>query len=578
MRLAERDQRENFSLEADLILLHAPSVYDFRDRDDILFAYLSDSDSVNVSSIYEMFPLGFFSIKQRLLGEGIRVEIVNLASLMLQHQRLDVPQLIKRLKAPVFGIDLHWMAHCHGSLEVAELVRRAHPGSLILFGGLSATYYARELITYPQVDIVVQGYDTLEPLARLMAEVLSGRRNFDDIPNLLYRGSDGNSIATGFTYKPSRNYNNVAVDWSFYREASGSVTVSPAIMTLPNTGCGHDCPWCGGSRFAYRNFMGLKRTLVRKDNRRVIEELATLGAAASRTSIHAMQCYSETGGRLREFLHEAHALNYRALYVEQFSLPNDRMLRKMGASGKTHILLSPESHDQTISRLSGRGNYSMKELEAWIPRALDNGIAGVLIWFFIGMPRQTPQSVADTVTYCEGLLQKFQGRPILPLVCPMVPFLDPGSRFFEEPEKHGYTVFFRSLKDHRKAMVEPLWYRRLNYQTRWMSRKQIQEATYESVRRLTVAKGEVQILPPSFAARVLKVIDETKRLLQEIETSLNRDGTIDDSLRTVIKAYNREALSCSTDQIIPIPRPFGGRWFDDFSVPKSLLAQLQAST
>ena len=33
----------------DLILLHAPSVYDFRERDDVLFAYLSNLDSVHVS-------------------------------------------------------------------------------------------------------------------------------------------------------------------------------------------------------------------------------------------------------------------------------------------------------------------------------------------------------------------------------------------------------------------------------------------------------------------------------------------------------------------------------------------------
>jgi clorobiocin biosynthesis protein CloN6 len=41
------------NIEADLILLHAPSVYDFRERDDILFAYLSDSGGANVTPIFE---------------------------------------------------------------------------------------------------------------------------------------------------------------------------------------------------------------------------------------------------------------------------------------------------------------------------------------------------------------------------------------------------------------------------------------------------------------------------------------------------------------------------------------------
>ena len=37
------------TLKADCILLHAPSVFDFRDRDDVFFAFLSESDSVNVT-------------------------------------------------------------------------------------------------------------------------------------------------------------------------------------------------------------------------------------------------------------------------------------------------------------------------------------------------------------------------------------------------------------------------------------------------------------------------------------------------------------------------------------------------
>jgi len=98
----------------------------------------------------------------------------------------------------------------------------------------------------------------------------------------------------------------------------------------------------------------------------------------------------------------------------------------------------------------------MDEMEEWIPRALDAGVKGVMIWFFIGMPQQSPKSVMETVEYCRHILEKFKGKKVLPLICPMVPFLDPGSRFFEHPEKHGYKVYHRTLEEHRQAMVEPL--------------------------------------------------------------------------------------------------------------------------
>ena len=42
------DQQIASRLRADLFLRHAPGVDDSRERDDMLFAYLSDSNSVNV--------------------------------------------------------------------------------------------------------------------------------------------------------------------------------------------------------------------------------------------------------------------------------------------------------------------------------------------------------------------------------------------------------------------------------------------------------------------------------------------------------------------------------------------------
>jgi len=569
-----QNRSNNQTLKADLFLLHAPSVYDFRERDDILFAYLSDSDSVNVTSIYEMYPIGFFSIKQRLHEHGFNTEIVNLASLMLMHPQLDVERLLARLEAPVFGFDLHWMAQCQGSIELATRLKAIHPETLIIFGGISATYYADELIQYPAVDIVVKGYDTLEPVTQLMQAVKRGDRTFNHIPNLLFKEKGSSLVSTGFSHKPMKDYNDATVDWSYYQKAQGHSTTSKLIMTLPNTGCAMDCPWCGGSRFAYRNIMQVNKTLIQKDNARIIDELRTMGDAAKTTSIYALQCYSETKDRMHQYLDGVKEMGYRSVFFEQFHLTPRDTLEKMGRSTQAYVMLSPESHDPVISKLAGRGTYSMAEMEAWIPKALDAGIAGVMIWFFIGMPQQTPQSVLETVAYSESLLKKFGGKNVLPLICPMVPFLDPGSRFFEEPHKHGYRIFYRTLEEHRQAMLEPLWYKRLNYETLWMSRRELQDVTYEAIARLVSIKGELRVLPSSFCQAILNTIEETKSLLAQIERALELDGELPPDLRDTIRTYNRKILAYSSDQIIPIPRPFGGRWFDDFTIPSSMIEEL----
>ena len=561
-------------LTSDLFLIHAPSVFDFRERDDIFFAYLSDSDSVNVTSIYEMYPIGFFSMKQRLEEHGFKTDIINLASLMLQHPKMDVDKLLGKLEAPVFGLDLHWMTQCHGAIEVAKRLKAIHPDCLIIFGGISATYYADQLIQYDPVDVVVKGYDTLDPLTMLMQAVKKGTRNFDNIPNLVYKKKGSEISSTGFTHKPSDNYNDATVDWSYYREQKNDLTATKLIMTLPNTGCAHDCSWCGGSRFAYRNIMGVRKTLIKKDNNRIIDELKSMASAAKKTSIYTLQCYSETKQRLHDFIDAVKIMEYKSVAFEQFHLTSEDTLKRMGDATQAHIMLSPESHDLEISKLSGRGTYTMEEMEEWLPRAFDAGIASVMVWFFIGMPKQTRQSVMDTVAYSESLMKKFPNGSVLPLICPMVPFLDPGSRLFEEPHKHGYKIFHRTLEEHRQALVEPLWYRRLNYETQWLSRRDLQDVTYEAISRLVSIKGDLGILPSSFCQAILNTIEETTGLLGQIERALKLDGELPADLRDVIRAYNRKILAYSSDQIIPVKRPFGGRWFDDVTVPKAMIDEM----
>ncbi|MHC4248215.1 MAG: hypothetical protein ACYS9X_03725, partial [Planctomycetota bacterium] len=75
------------------------------------------------------------------------------------------------------------------------------------------------------------------------------------------------------------------------------------------------------------------------------------------------------------------------------------------------------------------------------------------------------------------------------------PFLDPGSRAFEDPEAHGYRVFRRSLADHAEALLTPRWQEALSYETEWLSREEIGAATYDSTLRLSRAKARHGLIP-----------------------------------------------------------------------------------
>ena len=150
----------------DLILLHPPSLYDFR-KTPVMHGPISDV--VPSTPIFEFYPIGFVSMSEYLERHGFHVRIVNLALKMLKRPRFDVGRFIASQNPRLFGLDLHWMAHIQGCLAVADIIKRFHPQTPVVFGGLSATYYHQEILErYPQVDFVIRGDSTEEPLRQLL--------------------------------------------------------------------------------------------------------------------------------------------------------------------------------------------------------------------------------------------------------------------------------------------------------------------------------------------------------------------------------------------------------------------------
>jgi radical SAM superfamily enzyme YgiQ (UPF0313 family) len=183
----------------DLLLLHAPSVYDFRDLP-ILFGPISNV--VPSTPVFEMYPLGFVSIVGFLEQHGYSVRIINLAVKMLKNRDFDVESLIERLNADVFGFDLHWLAHAAGSLDIASLVKKHHPNRPILLGGLSATYYHEEIIKhFPQIDYILRGDTTEKPLLQLMS-VIESDKEPNGIPNLTWRTKEGKINSNPLSFVP----------------------------------------------------------------------------------------------------------------------------------------------------------------------------------------------------------------------------------------------------------------------------------------------------------------------------------------------------------------------------------------
>ncbi len=222
-------------MQFDLILVHAPSVYDFRERDDVLFAYLSNSDSVHVSPIFEMPPVGILAIEQHLQRCGFRTEFFNVASQMLRDAEFDVEEFFKAAPANYLGIDIHWLVHCHGALELFRLYKEIHPNAQTVVGGIASTYYHEELIAYPQIDYVVRGYDTLLPI-ELLVKAGGQSDALVEVPNLTWK-DDGQIRINEMTHVPE--VFTAAVDWT--KVLGDRADMTPYNLVIPQAGCEYNC-------------------------------------------------------------------------------------------------------------------------------------------------------------------------------------------------------------------------------------------------------------------------------------------------------------------------------------------------
>ena len=98
-----------------------------------------------------------------------------------------------------------------------------------------------------------------------------------------------------------------------------------------------------------------------------------------------------------------------------------------------------------------------------------------------GLPFQDRESAMDSARASRrlwGLVGRDDGLFIYN--APFAPFVDPGSRVFEEPEKWGYTLRARTLEEHRRLLDNPSWKHVLSYETKWMTRDDVAEISYDA--------------------------------------------------------------------------------------------------
>jgi B12-binding domain/radical SAM domain protein len=506
----------------ELVLLHAPSVYDFRQHP-ILFGPISDL--VPSTPIFEMYPVGFSSIAEHLEKNGIPVRIINLALRMIKDRNFDVEKLIARLHPRAFGIDLHWLPHAQGALEVAGLCKKYRPDLPVIFGGYSATYFHEELIRYPQVDFVVRGDSAEEPMRQLLLALKRGTP-LEAIPNLTWKNKNQEVRVNALVHvvsaldEYSNNYPNLFRSAMRYLDLLSLIPIHdwweyPITAVMTCRGCTHNCVICGGSRYALGQFCSRNACAYRSPEKVAGDILSV--SKYTNAPIFVVGDLRQSGeDYARAVLSQIRLHRPRnPVVLELFTPAPEAYFREVSeALPHFNFEISPESHDERVRRAAGKF-YTNEEMEESIRLALGYGCSKFDVFFMVGLPQQTPGSVMESIDYCETLMKKFDRR-LNPFISPLAPFLDPGSIAFENAEEVGYRVFYKNLEDYRKALLAPSWKYTLNYETKWMTRGEIVDSSYQAGLRLNRLKERYGLLDGETAKktedRILLAMDMIRKI------------------------------------------------------------------
>ncbi|KGM45961.1 radical SAM protein, partial [Neobacillus niacini] len=464
---------------------------------------------------------------------------------------------IRNIKAKAFGIDLHWLPHAHGSVELAKIIKKYHPDIPVMFGGLSSTYFHKELIEYPCIDFVVRG-DTTEKIILMLLNKLEKKdvSGFAGIPNLTWKRKN-QYYYNELTYVPdSLDEFNLPG----YRYIIGSVfkyfnlldplpykgwIQYPNTAILTSKGCTYNCLICGGSKDAYELNCNRKK-LVMRSPKRMLEDIALI-QRFTRAPIFLLNDIRQGGKEyVDEFLDGLANMKLKnEIVFELFNYADEKFFERLNkAIPKYSIELTLESEDEDIRRYNGKLPCTNAKVIEMLQYALKHGCAKIDLFFMTGIPNQSYESAMRNVEFCENI-HKVCGEDsrISYFVAPLSPFLDPGSPAFENPEKYGYKKFCHKLEDFRAAMQQPSWKNMLSYETNSMTREEIVKATYDSALKLNEFKCKNHIISKD-------VHDEVRLKIEKSVEFLNRL----DAIEQLPNAEKQKQLAIIKDEVEKINR------------------------
>jgi len=368
-------------------------------------------------------PLGLANIGAILETNGYQVSIVdalaeglNVVKKTKKYTRVGLSQedLIKKInyyKPDIVGISTMFTAYSSDAHDLAKLVKKVSPKTLIIFGGAHASILYKTVLQDKNVDLVVvgEGEETILEVVKKIDQ----KKDLKNISGIAIRDKQSKIILNPRRQPiidlnslplPARHLLPMDIYIKDCLENKNSYTMrSPWTTVVTSRGCPNNCIYCAVPTIWGRGWRPFSA-------KRIIGEIEFLVKRYGIKEIHFLDDNISVNRRRLEEICDGiiqKKLNIKWTCPNGIAIwtLNKRILQKMKKSGCYRLTFGIESgHPETQKFI--RKNLNLKKAKKIIKIANDLGI-WTFSTYIIGFPYETKRAIETTFNYAIKSLSDF---------------------------------------------------------------------------------------------------------------------------------------------------------------------------
>ncbi len=406
---------------------------------------------------------------------------------------------IKQCSPDIVGINIPFSGWSKAAFEVASTTKRVDKNIITVLDGLHPSARPVDCLSNPNIDFVVRG----EPeytMFELLGALEQGRS--EDLKKIEGIGfiNNGKTVITPPRPEiqdldslpfPARHL----LPMNIYFEAAkenpirGEIS-KPYTLILTSRGCPHKCIFCS-------NHIVMGRTWRGRSPENVVDEIEQV---VHTYSIEQIDFVDENMTLIKKRVENICDLILERGLEFDWYVPNgvradtldEKLLKKMKASGCKGIRIAPESGVQSVVNEIIKKNMNLKDVEKAVVLAKKVGIK-VGIFFILGLIGETKENMKETIKYAYKLRKLGAGSFQFSIATPLY-----GTELYELAKRGGFLR--ENFSDEALAAVEPLI--------------ETEEFTAEDVRDLCV---QANLINQSFTRdKLVKAIRNPKKAIRAL--------------------------------------------------------------